>query len=61
MRPVRKELELGSAWMCVMLVRTLKLVLTRRVFIKLTTELTYDPAIPLFAIYPEKNMVQKHT
>ena len=24
---------------------------------KLKTELPYDPAIPLLAIYPEKNMV----
>ena len=35
--------------------------MTRRFFIKLTTALTYDAAIPLLAIYPEKNMIQKHT
>ena len=28
---------------------------------KLTTELLYDPAIPLLGIYPEKNMIQKDT
>ena len=28
---------------------------------KLKTELPYDPAIPLFGIYPEKNMVRKDT
>ena len=26
---------------------------------KLTTELLYDPAIPLLGVYPEKNMIQK--
>ena len=28
---------------------------------KLKVELSYDPAIPLLGIYPEKNMVQKDT
>ena len=28
---------------------------------KLKIKLTYDPAIPLLGIYPEKNMVQKDT
>ena len=28
---------------------------------KLKTELPYDPAIPLLAIYPEKTIIQKYT
>ena len=28
---------------------------------RLKIELSYDPAIPLLGIYPEKNMVQKDT
>ena len=28
---------------------------------KLKIELTYDPALPLLGVYPEKNMVQKDT
>ena len=28
---------------------------------KLTTELPYDPAIPLLGIYPEKTIIQKDT
>ena len=28
---------------------------------KLKTELPYDPAIPLLAIYPEKTIIQKDT
>ena len=28
---------------------------------KLKIKLTYDPALPLLGIYPEKNMVQKDT
>ena len=32
-----------------------------RVFKKLKMELSYDPAIPLLGIYPEKNIIQKDT
>ena len=32
-----------------------------RFFKKLKIELPYDPAVPLLAIYLEKNMVQKDT
>ena len=28
---------------------------------KLKTELSYDPAIPLLGMYPEKNLVHKYT
>ena len=41
--------------------RTSKADLDMEVFIKLKTGLPYDPAVPLLAIYPEKNMIQKHT
>ena len=32
-----------------------------RVLKKLKLELSYDPAIPLLGIYPEKTMIQKDT
>ena len=28
---------------------------------KLKIELPYDPTIPLLGLYPEKNIIQKHT
>ena len=54
-----KGLELGSGLDVRSSWELQKLTLTWRFFIKLKAELTYGPAVPLLAIYPEKNMIPK--